>query len=205
MEHKRKLVEAGKPLNDAKKALIMLHGRGGSAEYIISLADHLPIKDFYIVAPQATNNSWYPYGFMAPVQQNEPWLSSALELVNNCVGVIRKAGITSENIFILGFSQGACLTLEYATRYAQHWGGIIAFTGGLIGDQLYPDHYSGNFESAPVLICTSDNDPHVPLMRSEDSKRLMEKMGASVSLHVYPDRPHTILPEEIALAAKLIV
>lgn len=203
MKHKKNLVEAGKPLKDAKKALILLHGRGGSAEDIISLAGYLPVDDFYIVAPQATNNSWYPYGFMAPIQQNKPWLSSALELVNDCVSDIKQAGITSDKIFILGFSQGACLALEYSTRFAQRWGGVIAFTGGLIGDQLYPDQYSGNFNSTPILICTSDNDPHVPLMRSEDSKGLMEKMEARVSLHVYPGRPHTILPEELALAAKL--
>lgn len=203
MTHSKKIIETGKPLKHAKKAIIMLHGRGGSAEDIISLAGHLPVVDLYIAAPQATTNSWYPYGFMAPIQHNEPWLSSALELVNGYVADIKKAGITSENIFILGFSQGACLTLEYSTRHAQRWGGVIAFTGGLIGDQIYPDHYTGNFMATPVLISNSNNDPHVPLVRSEDSKSLMEKMGANVSLQVYPGRPHTILQEELALAAKL--
>ncbi len=203
MTHSKKIIETGKPLKDAKKVLIMLHGRGASAEDIISLSEFLPVDDFYITAPQATNNSWYPYGFMVPIQQNEPWLSSALELVNGCVADIKKAGITSENIFILGFSQGACLTLEYSTRYAQRWGGVLAFTGGLIGDQIYPAHYSGSFKSTPVFISNSNNDPHVPLVRSEDSKSLMEKMGANVSLQVYPGRPHTILQEELTLASKL--
>ncbi len=204
MQHKKILVEAGLPLQKAKKALIMLHGRGGSAEDILTLRDHLSLKDFYLVAPQATNHTWYPYSFMAPLAQNEPWLGSALQLVKSVIDDIQRAGLGSNQIYLLGFSQGACLTLEVAARYAQQWGGIIAFTGGLIGDRIHPEHYNGHFKGAPVLMTNSANDPHVPLARSEDSKRLLEKGGARVLLEVYPNRPHTILPDELKKASVLL-
>jgi phospholipase/carboxylesterase len=204
MMHARKLVESGKPLGEAKKALIMLHGRGASAEDILSLSSYLSVDDFYLVAPQATNHTWYPYSFMAPVQQNEPWLSSALQLLEGIVGDIKAGGIFPENIFILGFSQGACLTLEFSTRHAQRWGGVIAFTGGLIGEKIFAEHYNGTFVQTNVLMSNSTNDPHVPLSRSEASKKLMEEMGAHVTLKVYPNRPHTILQEELDLANDLL-
>jgi phospholipase/carboxylesterase len=205
MAHTKQIVEAGVLLSKAKKALIMLHGRGASAADILSLHSHLPVDDFYIVAPQATNNTWYPYSFMSPLQQNEPWLSSAIAMVKNSVEDVVKAGIPSNKIFLLGFSQGACLTLEFATRYAQKWGGVIALTGGLIGDKIYIDHYSGDFAGTRVLMTNSQNDPHVPLLRSEDSKKLLEKMGASVSLKIYPNRPHTILNEELEEVSGILV
>jgi phospholipase/carboxylesterase len=205
MTHVKKIVEAGMPLTEAKKALIMLHGRGATAEDILSLHTYFPVNDFYIVAPQATNYTWYPYSFMAPTHQNEPWLSSALELVNNLVDEIKMTGLTSDKIYILGFSQGACLTLEFVTRHAQRWGGVMAFTGGVIGEKIFSEHYQGDFQGTPVFMSNSTNDPHVPLTRSEDSKKLMEQMGASVSLQVYPDRPHTILPSELEKARMLFI
>ncbi len=197
MRHTKNLVEAGMPLAKAKKALIMLHGRGASAEDILAIRSHLPVNDFYVVAPQATNCTWYPLSFMAPIVHNEPWLSSALEIVKSIVADINNAGIASENIFLLGFSQGACLTLEFAARNVQKWGGVIALTGGLIGEKIYSSHYIGNFAGTKVLMTNSQNDPHVPLARSEDSKKQLEKLGANVSLEIYPNRPHTILMEEL--------
>ncbi len=205
MTHIKKIVEAGQPLTKAKKALIMLHGRGATAEDILSLHTYLPVDDFYIVAPQATNYTWYPYSFMAPVQQNEPWLGSALELINNLAGDIKSAGLTSDKIFILGFSQGACLTLEFATRNAHRWGGVIAFTGGLIGEKIFRDSYQGNFNGTPVFMSNGTNDPHVPLHRSEESKKVLEEMGAHVTLSVYPHRPHTILQEELDEASQIFL
>jgi phospholipase/carboxylesterase len=205
MTHVKKLMEAGVPLNQAKKALILLHGRGGSAEDILTLCDHLPVHDFYIVAPQATNHSWYPFSFLSPTKQNEPWFSSALNLVKSTVGDIQAAGIPSEHIYIGGFSQGACLTLEFATRNAQRWGGVFALTGGLIGDKVYPENYQGDFAGTKVFIANSQNDPHVPLTRSEDSKKLMEKMGAQVNVKVYHDRPHTIVMDELQEAGKILM
>ncbi|MCW5910376.1 MAG: dienelactone hydrolase family protein [Cyclobacteriaceae bacterium] len=199
--HSKQVIESGTPLTHAKKALIMLHGRGGSAEDIISLASYLPLEGFYIVAPQATNHTWYPLSFLAPISQNEPWLGSALDRVKELSDHIQQAGIAPSNIFILGFSQGACLTLEFAARNAQKWGGVIALTGGLIGDQLEPSRYPGDFSGTPIFMSNGSNDPHVPLMRSEQSKQQLEKMNAKVELLVYPGRPHTILEEELKAAA----
>lgn len=204
MTHLKKAVESGQPLLTAKKALIMLHGRGASAQDILSLKEYLPLDAFYIVAPEATSFTWYPYSFMAPIKQNEPWLGSALDLIKNVTDEIHQAGIAPGKTFILGFSQGACLALEFATRYAQPWGGVIAFTGGLIGDKIYAEHYHGDFKGTPVWISNSENDPHVPLARSEDSKSLMASMGATVTLQVYPGRQHAILQEELDGAGALL-
>lgn len=204
MAHQKNIIEAGKPLREAKKALIMLHGRGASAQDILSLKEYLPVDDFYIAAPQATNFTWYPYSFMAPTPQNEPWLSSALKLLNSLVADIEAGGIKSENIYVLGFSQGACLTLEFATRNARQWGGIASLTGGLIGEKIYHENYLGNFNGTPIYISNSNNDPHVPLARSEESKKIMESMGAVVSLQVFPNRPHTILKEELDAVSRIM-
>lgn len=179
----------------------MIHGRGGSAEDILSLTQYLPVEDFYIAAPQATNNTWYPLSFLAPTPQNEPWLSSALNILKELREHIEQNGIKPENIFILGFSQGACLTIEFAARNAQQYGGVIALTGGLIGDKLEPSRYSGNFSGTPILMTNGNNDPHVPLLRSEQSKQQLETMNAKIELLVYPNRPHTILQEELKVAA----
>lgn len=203
--HIKQFIETGAPLNKAQKALIMLHGRGGSAEDIVSLATHLPVEDFYIAAPQATNHTWYPLSFLAPTSQNEPWLSSALNVLKELSDNMLQSGIKPENIFILGFSQGACLTLEFAARHAQKWGGVIALTGGLIGDKIEPAVYRGNFSGTKILMTNGNNDPHVPLARSEQSKQQLEKMDAKVELLVFPNRPHTILQEELKKASHLLV
>ncbi|MBX2895067.1 MAG: dienelactone hydrolase family protein [Cyclobacteriaceae bacterium] len=204
MSHTKNIIESGLPLHQAKKALIMIHGRGGSAEDILSLAQYLPVEDFYIAAPQATNNTWYPFSFLAPTPQNEPWLSIALNMLKELSEHIQQNGIKPENIFILGFSQGACLTVEFAARNAQKYGGVIALTGGLIGDKLEPSRYSGNFSGTPILMTNGTSDPHVPLTRSEQSKQQLEKMDAKVELLVYSNRPHTILQQELQVAAKYL-
>jgi phospholipase/carboxylesterase len=198
------ILALGKPLEETKKALVLIHGRGASARDILSLGQALEVEDFTLFAPEATNNSWYPYSFMAPTSQNQPALDSALQLLDRAVKEITEQGVERRNIFFAGFSQGACLTLEYTTRHAQRWGGIAAFTGGLIGDKVDTSNYQGNFEQTPVLISTGDPDPHVPLARVEESRQMLESMGASVSLKVYKGRPHTILQEEVDLANKLI-
>jgi phospholipase/carboxylesterase len=204
MLHTKNIIESGLPLHQAKKALIMLHGRGGSAEDILSLAQHLPVQDFYIAAPQATNHTWYPLSFLAPLQQNEPWLSSGLQVVNEVTDHIQANGITADKIFLSGFSQGACLTLEFAARHAQRYAGVIALTGGLIGDTLDPSRYTGNFSGTPILMTNGSNDPHVPLVRSKQSKQQLEKMNAKVELLVYPNRPHTILQEELKVVMEYL-
>lgn len=203
MKHVKEFLNTGQPLDKASKALIMIHGRGSTARDILTLRHQLSVEEFYIVAPQATNFTWYPYSFLSPVKQNEPWLSSALDLVHELVLDIHKAGIPSDKIYLLGFSQGACLTLEFATRQAQQWGGVIAFTGGLIGDKINPKHYKGDFGGTQVFIGNSDVDPHVPQERSEESRTLMEKLGARVTLKIYPKMPHTINENEIETVNEL--
>ncbi len=202
--HQKKIVAEGKELSKAKKALIMIHGRGGSAEDILSLAAHLLVTEYALLAPQATNNSWYPQSFLAPVKANEPWLTAALQLLSDTVQEVTDSGISLENIYFLGFSQGACLTLEFVTRNAARYGGVVAFTGGLIGDKIYNENYKGDFGGTPVLIATSNPDPHVPVERVYASTNILKNMNAAVTQKVYPNMGHTISGDEIELANDLI-
>ncbi|MBO9699574.1 MAG: dienelactone hydrolase family protein [Sporocytophaga sp.] len=206
MHQNNNIVYRGKKLEEAGKVLIMLHGRGASAEDILSLSSYFKLNDdFAIIAPQATNHTWYPYSFLAEPSQNEPFLSSAIELLNGIVNDVVSKGIAKEKIYFLGFSQGACLTLEFVARYATRWGGAIAFTGGLIGDKLYAEKYKGDFAGTPIFIGTSDPDFHVPVQRVKDSTSLLTKINANVKEIVYKDMGHTIIQEEIDWANKWVL
>jgi phospholipase/carboxylesterase len=202
--HPKKIITAGVPLKGAKKVLIMIHGRGGRAEDILSLSNFLNVKDFALLAPQARDNTWYPYSFLAPVSQNEPWLSSALALVKETLDEIIAEGISSENVYLLGFSQGACLTLEFAARNATKFGGIVAFTGGLIGDRIDRSNYVGDFKSTSVFIGSSNPDPHVPVARVDESVEALKDMNADVIEKIYNGMGHTISEDEIELANELV-
>lgn len=201
--HDFKILQKGKPLLQASKAIILLHGRGGSAHDIISLAEEFCDETFYIAAPQATNHTWYPYSFLAPTNQNEPWLSSAIDVIKRLTDETAQA-VGIENIYLMGFSQGACLTLEVAARYAQPYAGVVSFTGGLIGDSINRLNYQGNFNGSKIFIGNSDHDPHVPLERSEVSKDILNEMGADVLLKVYSNMPHTIIADEIKSVKELM-
>ena len=202
--HTKNIIRAGKAVSEAKKALIMIHGRGGSADDILSMASYFPVEGWALLAPQATNSTWYPFSFLAPPQQNEPGLSAALQLLSELEEELNEQGITSENIYLLGFSQGACLTLEYVTRNARKRGGVVAFTGGLIGDRLYTENYEGDFGGTPVFIGTSDPDPHVPVERVHATTKQLEQMNAAVTEKVYKNMGHTISQDEIKQANTLI-
>lgn len=202
--HSKNILKAGKPLKEAKKTLIMIHGRGANALDILELASHLNVADYALLAPQATNHTWYPYSFMAKPQQNEPWLSSALEILKSLVNDVINQGIVAENIYFVGFSQGACLTLEFVARNATKYGGIAAFTGGLIGDKIMRSNYSGNFNGTPIFIGSGNPDSHVPVKRIEESVTILEEMNASVHVEIYDGRPHTISKDEIDWVNKLI-
>ena len=202
--HQKHVLVKGKKLGEAERVLVMLHGRGANAEDILSLATYLKVDEFTLLAPQATNNSWYPNSFLAPPYTNEPWLSSAISIIDEITDDINGNGITNSNIFYLGFSQGACLTLEYVTRNAQRFGGVVAFTGGLIGDKIYEQHYTGDFESTPVFIGTSDPDPHVPVQRVQDSVKQIRSMNAQVTEKIYKNMGHTINEDEIEMVNNLI-
>ncbi|NIJ54324.1 alpha/beta hydrolase [Dyadobacter arcticus] len=203
--HSKEILTSGPPIAEAKKAIIMLHGRGGSAEDIISLKRNLNLEGMAIYAPKATNSSWYPNSFMAPVIQNQPALDSALVLIGQVVADIESGGIATENIYFAGFSQGACLTLEYVTRNARRYGGIIAFTGGLIGQELNEGNYNGDFLDTPTFISTGNPDPHVPVSRVKETIAILERMNASVTYSIYPGRQHTISSDEIRLANRRIL
>jgi phospholipase/carboxylesterase len=198
------IVYAGLPLDKASKAMILIHGRGATADDILSLTQYLPVKDFALLAPQATNYTWYPNSFLASPALNEPWLTSAIKLLSECVSKITESGIAADQIYFLGFSQGACLTLEYVTRNAKHYGGVIAFTGGLIGDKIYAEKYSGDFNQTPIFIGSSNPDPHVPVDRVHASSGLLKNMNAAVSEKIYPNMGHTVNNDEISEAVKIL-
>ena len=201
---KKNVITAGKKVAEADKALIMLHGRGASAEDILTLVPQLNVADFALVAPQAIGNSWYPNSFLSPPENNEPYLSNALLTIHEIIEEIAGNGISKAQIYFLGFSQGACLVLEYVTRNAVKYGGVVAFTGGLIGDKIYPQNYRGDFEGTNVFIGTSDPDPHVPVTRVYASINILNEMNAATNVKVYPDMGHTINADEIGIANQII-
>lgn len=204
--HRLDIKTFGTPLGEADKAIIMLHGRGGSAEDIVhSLQSHLQLKDFAVLAPQATNYTWYPLSFLAPPAQNEPWLSSALETVGATVDKVLHEGIEKSNLYFLGFSQGACLMLEYVTRNAARYGGVFAYSGGLIGDKVYGENYRGNFGGTPVLLGCSDVDPHIPLQRVYATENILKEKDADVQTRIYPNMAHTINGDEIEKTNNILV
>jgi len=202
-QHSKNIVTAGIPVENAKSALVMIHGRGASAQSMVPLANYLDTTDMAIFAPQASRHSWYPTSFIEPVEENQPALDSALEIIDELVQDIVKAGIPAEQIYFMGFSQGACLTLEYVTRNAMKYGGVIAFTGGLIGQVLELENYKGDFGQTTILISTGDPDAHVPLKRVKESAAVMEKMNGRMHVVVYPAKQHTITNEEIDIANQL--
>lgn len=202
--HSKDIDRAGLPLDLAQRAIVMLHGRGATSEDILSLAPYLRLDGFAILAPQASQYAWYPNRFIAPLASNEPALSSALELLADIQQEIELAGIPASKIYWLGFSQGACLALEYAARHAQRWGGVLAFSGGLIGEQIFRERYTGNFAGSPVYIGCSDVDPHIPLDRVQESAALLREMGANLVLDIFPGYPHTVVQEEIEKANAII-
>lgn len=199
--HNEPVVQAGQSLQEAKNVLIMVHGRGDSAQSFIHLAKGLDIPgDFAIIAIQALGNTWYPYSFLAPVSQNEPQLTQSLEGLKEVYDNLMELDFKPGNMFFLGFSQGACLTLEFCARHAKKYGGVVAFTGGLIGREINITDYLGEFENTPIFIGSSDVDPHVPLDRIEQSETILNAMGAQVIKRIYPGMGHTINQDEIQMA-----
>ncbi|WP_292010660.1 dienelactone hydrolase family protein [Chryseobacterium sp.] len=204
MNHTLDIKTAGIPLKEAQKVLIMIHGRGGSAEDILTLSRHLNVKDYALMAPQASNHTWYPYSFIAPAEQNEPWLSSAVDIIGKTVKKAVDEGIKSENIYFFGFSQGACLTMEYISRNAQRYGGAVAIIGGLIGDKINSENYKGDFEGTPVFLGTSNPDFHVPVERVYATANILREMNAEVTEKIYENFGHSINQEEIEWANSII-
>ncbi len=200
---------SGIPLETARRAMILVHGRGGTAEDILSLAKFFTPKntdenDIAFLAPEATMHTWYPSSFLSPREANEPALGSALQVLSELLQKVNAVGIPSENVYLVGFSQGACLALEFAARSATRFAGIIGFSGGVIGPELRAEMYSGDFVRTPVFLGCSDRDPHIPKHRVMETAELYRTLGASVEMVLYPNMPHTIIQDEIEQAQKII-
>jgi phospholipase/carboxylesterase len=198
------VLAAGRGLPEAVGAVILLHGRGASAEDILNLAQEFDHPERAYLAPQAAGGSWYPYSFLAPIKQNEPWLTSALNKLGKIVEDISHAGIPREKIVIAGFSQGACLASEFVARNAVRYGGLIALSGGLIGPPGTEFHHTGKLGGTLAFFGGADPDAHVPWQRVQESASVLTGLGAEVVLRRYPGMPHTINQEELREARKLL-
>jgi len=187
----------GEPLERARAAVLMVHGRGARAEDILTLAEQLVRPGFAFLAPQAAGNTWYPNRFLAPLPDNEPWLSSALAFLGDVLARIGAAGIPPERTLLLGFSQGACLTLEFAARHARRYAGLIGLSGALIGPDDTRRDYPGSLAGTPVFLGCSDVDPHVPVERVEASAADLRRLGGEVTLRLYPGLEHTVNQDEL--------
>lgn len=195
---------AGQPLDGARAAMILVHGRGATAPSILELAQVLHYDEMAYLAPQASGNTWYPYSFLAPIAQNEPNLSSALQAVADVLARVEAAGIPPEQIIIAGFSQGACLASEFVARNAGRYGGLIAFSGGLIGPPGTPRDYAGSLAGTPVFLGCSNVDFHIPEERVHETAEVLERLGADVNKKIYPNMGHTIIQDEIDQARKIV-
>ena len=200
------LAWAGAPAEQAAAAIVALHGRGANAADILGLAIELSGPGICCVAPQATDSSWYPQAFLAPRADNEPWLSSALDAVASAVAALADAGIGLQSTVVLGFSQGACLALDYAARHPRRYGAVIGLAGGLIGarGEELGGMPEGSFAGTPILLGCGDRDAHIPVWRVEESARLLEERGGAVTTRLYPGWGHGINADELARARALV-
>jgi predicted esterase len=198
------VLAAGADPNDARVVLVLLHGRGANAEDILGLAAELAEADVACLAPQASGNTWYPFSFLSPLGRNEPFLSSALGAVADLLGWLEQRGVPSERIVLGGFSQGACLALEFAARNARRYGALLGFSGGLIGPDGTPRDYAGSLAGTPVFLGCSDVDMHIPRRRVEESAQVLDRMGAAVTMRLYQGMGHTINDDEIEHARAIL-
>jgi predicted esterase len=177
--------------------MVMVHGRGATAESILTLTQVLDVPGFAFLAPQAGGNTWYPNSFMAPIPSNEPGITSGLAAIANVMATIRSAGIPPERTMLLGFSQGACLSLEYSARHARRYGGIACLSGGLIGPDGTSRDYAGNYDGTPAFLGCSDIDGHIPAARVTESGEVLKRMGAHIILKLYPGMGHLVNDDEV--------
>jgi predicted esterase len=198
------VLHAGAALEGARAAVVMLHGRGATAEDILSLRGPLAASGVAFFAPQAAGRTWYPHSFLADLERNEPHLSSALRRVESLVADLERQSLPAERTVLLGFSQGACLACEFAARNARRWGGVVAFTGGLIGPPGTPRDYPGAFAATPVFLGAGDPDPHVPRERVEETAEVFRRLGADVDVRIYPGLGHAIAQEELEIARRIV-
>ncbi|MEO8957227.1 MAG: dienelactone hydrolase family protein [Ktedonobacteraceae bacterium] len=205
------VLTTGVALDKATAAMIMIHGRGASAEDILGLSAELqplPVPQtgckFVYLAPQAAQSEWYPNSFLAPIPSNEPGLSSGLAIIAALLAQVEAAGITAEHTMLLGFSQGACLALEFVARHARRYGGVIGLSGGLIGPDGMPRNYSGSLAGTPIFLGCSDIDFHIPKQRVEQSAEVLQRMGGDVTMRLYPRMGHTINRDELRIVQSMV-
>jgi predicted esterase len=195
--HGQPLGHSGEPLEKARAAMVMVHGRGGTADDILGLSDELAVPGFAYLAPQAAGNTWYPFSFLSPIEQNEPGISSGLAVIGDVLATIQRAGIPAERTMLLGFSQGACLSLEFTARAARRYGAVAGLSGGLIGPDGTPRDYSGSLAGTPIFLGCSDVDPHIPAPRVVETAAVLRRLGGDVDARLYPGMGHTINKEEL--------
>ncbi|MGB2634604.1 MAG: dienelactone hydrolase family protein [Candidatus Acidiferrum sp.] len=198
------VIHRGATIESANAAIVLLHGRGASAEDILGLVNEFQMPGTAYLAPEAASHTWYPYSFLAPIERNEPWLTSALDLVAATLAKLKSSGMPSEKVALMGFSQGACLATEFVARNPRRYAALVAFTGGLIGPEGTPFHYSGALDGTPCFLGSGDPDPHVPWERVKESASALSALGGKVTLKRYPGMPHTISEDEISEAKKLL-
>jgi predicted esterase len=205
------LPHAGQPVRRAgpdparaRLAVILVHGRGGTAAGMIDLSKTIGLDDVAYLAPQAAGNTWYPLSFLAPMAQNQPGLSSGLSVLAGLVAALESEDIASTRVALLGFSQGACLTLEFAARHARRYAAVVGLSGGVIGPPGTPRDYAGSLDGTPVLLACSDVDAHIPLVRVHESTKVFRALGGVVDERIYPGMGHTVTDEEIDLVRRLL-
>ena len=198
------ILHRGAAIAKARLAAVCIHGRGASAEDILSLTQEFSADDVAYLAPQAAGNTWYPYSFLAPIAQNEPGLSSALGVIATILATLDDQGIPANRVVLMGFSQGACLTSEFAARHARRYAGIAVLSGGLIGPPGTPRDYAGAFDGTPVFLGCSDVDPHIPVERVRESAEVFRRMGAAVDERIYRGMGHTVSHDEIEAVSALL-
>jgi phospholipase/carboxylesterase len=199
------LLIAGKPIQDAQAAMVLIHGRGSTAHNMLTLAAELSHPSFAYLAPQAAGDTWYPYSFLAPIASNEPGLSSALAVIGDVLKHLFAAGIPPERTILLGFSQGACLALEFTARHARRYAGVVGLSGGLIGPDGILRDYSGSLADTPVFLGCSDVDPHIPRQRVQHSAEVLQRLGGEVTVRLYPNMGHTTNQDELDFVRDMMV
>jgi len=191
------ILQHGPEVAEARLVIIAVHGRGASARDILALAAQVAPTDVACLAPQAAGSSWYPYSFLAPIERNEPALSSALGRIGSLLEEVASDRVPPERVVLLGFSQGGCLSLEFAARHPRRYAAAVALSAGLIGPPGTSREYPGSFEGTPVLLGCSDVDEHIPVERVRESADVFRRMGASVDERIYPDMGHAVNQDEI--------
>lgn len=201
--HGQRVLEAGEPLESARAAMLLVHGRGASAEDIMTVASEVKQPGWAYLAPQAAGSAWYPNPFTAPIESNEPYLSAALEMLARLLERIEKT-VPAQRVVLLGFSQGACLTLEFAARNARRYGGVVGLSGGLIGPDGTPRDYPGTFDGTPAFLGASDVDPYFKKERVAEAAEVLGRMGAEVTMRLYPGMGHLVSEDELENVRQIV-